>query len=232
MKNIEKKIYNESCQKQTTYKNFKLELSKYYMQYSVIMSHPRLSQKTKQKAKDEMIAYQKHLKEQNKKNRQKNTIIRNIKEKDLIHYITITLKPNKRIKESKLVQQSLLKMLYRYKIPYILIPEYQKDGTIHFHGFVRFKNEMLNVKVINDRIVRDKFYNVVLEWSALEENYGFSQVIDVSSKSNAEKDRIVRYMTKYMLKDDVKLLSSRFKVNTLAYDLAIEYFGVDKVKMI
>ena len=76
---------------------------------------------------------------------------------DYTHFITLTFKGNKTNRER---EKAIINWLKNYrknygKIKYILIPEYHKNGLIHYHGLIKAENMILEQP--NDKF---KFLNI------------------------------------------------------------------------
>ena len=188
-----------------------------------------ISLEVKKQKQKEFEDYRKDVKDMRSRSRSKNTIRKNISEKALNIYATFTLKKDKRDKDESLVSGSLTKMLKRYNIPYVGVKEYHDDGNIHFHMFIRVDDkELIARKIINGKEVRDKYGNKIYELIPFENNYGFTTLKYIDGKEDYQKARMVSYLTKYIVKDKNKLMSSRYgRLN--AVDIAVKMFGASKV---
>lgn len=170
--------------------------------------------------------------------RRKRTIKNNFYSKLCNFYVTFTLKQDKRdlAKQDKrdlaVVKTSLTKMLKRYDIPYILIPEYHKDGNIHFHGFITINDfSLIDYKIIDGNFIRDKYGNDVYVLNPIEFSYGFTQLIYLDGKPDYEINKIVNYIVKYLTKDNNRVMSSRYG-SFNAYTLALEWFSCPVFKIV
>jgi hypothetical protein len=188
-----------------------------------------ISLEVKKQKEKEFEDYKKDVKVMRSRSRSKSTIRKNISEKSLNIYATFTLKKDKRDKDESLVSKSFIKMLKRYNIPYVGVKEYHDDGNIHFHMFIRVDDEQLiTKKIINGKEIRDKYGNKIYELIPFENNYGFTTLKYIDGKEDYQKAKIVSYLTKYIVKDKNKLMSSRYgRLN--ASDMAVNMFGASKV---
>lgn len=184
---------------------------------SIRQKLPNISKERKRQLQKKYEENIQGLKTAQSKSRSRKTIWRNIENKKLSYFGTITLAGQKRNLSEEKIKTSLTKMLRRYKIPHVMIPEYQKDGTIHFHGFFgniapdlirrkTRKTEKLNAwKVVN------KFGKKVYELIPVQDNYGDVDFVELDLNDEFEASRMVNYIIKYLEKDNQKIMSSRFK---------------------
>lgn len=116
------------------------------------------------------------------------------------YFITLTLDKSKvdrydKKEINKKLKTWLNNMVKRYDFNYIIIPEYHKDGAIHFHGLCSGNNLKLTyVKIDKGR----KVYNLD-NW-----NLGFSTAIELDNNRTA----VSAYITKYVTKDTTKILGN------------------------
>lgn len=116
------------------------------------------------------------------------------------HFVTLTLSKEKidrydKKEINKRFKYWLNNMVKRYDFNYIFIPEYHKDGAIHFHGLVSGNLKFTYVKL--DKKGR-KVYNLD-NWTL-----GFSTAIELDNNHTA----ISAYITKYITKDTSKILGN------------------------
>lgn len=190
-----------------------------------------ISKDVKKQKEKEYIQYVDEVKKMRSRSRSKNTIRKNIDEKQLNIYATFTLNSDKREKDEILVSKSFVKMLKNYDIPYVGVKEYHDDGNIHFHMFIKVRDEsLIRRKVINGKEINDKYGNQVYELIPFENNYGFTTLKYVDGKSEQQTAKMISYVSKYIVKDGNKLMSSRYGKLT-AYEMALEFFGSDKVSL-
>lgn len=208
------------------------KIQEVYKHYGIIINSPFIKKKSKEKYQVEFEEYKENIQKIQKRKNRRKTILDNIKSKHLQYYVTFTLKKDKQQKDFKKIYDSLRKILSRYEIDYVLIPELTKTGNIHFHGFIGFDpdkfEELIQPKIINNKIVFDDYGNQVLELIPVERNYGFTQIIYIGDKEESERRRIVNYIIKYIIDSEFKILSSRTKNKALK--LAINIFGSSIVK--
>lgn len=116
------------------------------------------------------------------------------------YFITLTLDKSKidrydKKEINKKLKTWLNNMVKRYDFNYIIIPEYHKDGAIHFHGLCTGNNLKLTyVKIDKGR----KVYNLD-NWKL-----GFSTAIELDNNRTA----VSAYITKYVTKDTTKILGN------------------------
>ncbi|MEM1974260.1 MAG: hypothetical protein QXN68_05680, partial [Thermoplasmata archaeon] len=160
------------------------------------------------------------------------TALMHIKRKQLKYYTTFSFKNEKlENKDIDKLFKTLKKLFERYKISYYLVPEFgDKNGRLHYHGFISVKDKsLLQDKIINNKIVYDKYKNKVLELIPFEKNYGFSTIKDMSLKTDAEKRKMVNYTLKYSLKNGMRAKFDRIK-KCDPFNYAISIFGEKLVK--
>lgn len=190
----------------------------------------RISKETAEKMKLEMKEWLFDIAEIQKASRRKKTIRDNIFRKKLNWYVTFTLKGSLHDKNELLVKKNLTQLLRRYNIQYVLVPEYQEKGAIHFHGFIDVPDlSLIKRKVINGKDISNKYGDDVYEFIPLEKNLGFTDLIDINDKDINSVNKIINYIVKYLTKEGSKIMSSRLPKNSL--DLAIHFFGVDIVEI-
>lgn len=145
------------------------------------------------------------------------------------YFVTLTFNPkkcnSKDPNEVKRILRSYLKNnVDRKGLFYVLVCEYHKDGKIHLHGFFGgnicmvdsdtrivddkihdkpLKLETINKKKIPSSQIKSIVYNIP-SWK-----YGFSTAIEIPSNS-VEREKLVRYCTKYILKDSKKIFGNFF----------------------
>lgn len=97
---------------------------------------------------------------------------------------------------SKKLKYFLNNKVKRNTARYLIIPEHHKDGAIHMHGLLSGEFEMVN----SGKETEDgkTIYNMP-QWSL-----GFSTAIQLDE----QKERVSRYITKYVTKDFKKIFGS------------------------
>lgn len=88
--------------------------------------------------------------------------------------------------------------LHRQKVKnpgfsYLIVPEFHKNGALHFHAFVKNCSSKL---VFTGKV--DKGHKV---FSFLNYTLGWSEVVDISSGNGGDFNKIAVYMQKYITKD-------------------------------
>lgn len=137
------------------------------------------------------------------------------------YFITLTLDKSKidrydKKEINKKLKTWLNNMVKRYDFNYIIIPEYHKDGAIHFHGLCSGNNLKLTyVKTYKGR----KVYNLD-NW-----NLGFSTAIVLDDNRTA----VSAYITKYVTKDTTKILGNVYYVggHSIKRDCKAVYQNID-----
>lgn len=127
---------------------------------------------------------------------------------------------------SRRVQTFLKNDVHRKDFQYVLVPEYHKDGAIHFHGLCNLGN--IRIERAADARTRlplstnrgQPIFNM-LDWKL-----GFSTCIPIDENY----ERTCNYLTKYLTKDSEKILgkwylASRNLIKKPKIDLI--YGGVD-----
>lgn len=115
-------------------------------------------------------------------------------------FITLTLSPKFIDRYDynaimKKVNRWLGNAVARKGLAYILIPEFHKDGAIHFHGLIRSASP-LGLVDSNHRTRAGQIIYNISSWK-----YGWSVSIPLSG----EYSRIVNYIQKYITKDSRKV---------------------------
>ena len=119
-------------------------------------------------------------------------------------------------------------MFQRYEVDNYLVPELHSDGVSnHFHGFLGSENMELFEKSGH----RDRYHNEVYHLKPFQKNYGFSACVRIDGKSEWQQEKIIKYVAMYMLKNDVRAMSSRsnFALKRLVKE-AVDLLG-DLVKI-
>lgn len=118
----------------------------------------------------------------------------------------------------KPVTKWLDNMVQRRDLQYMIVPEYHKDGAIHFHGLINGDLRLADsgtVKVHGRKkpIKRATARKQKLDEGELETVYniddyklGFSSAISIYG----ERDTLAKYMTKYITKDLQKIFGRRY----------------------
>lgn len=209
------------------------KIKEHYSNYQNNMRNHRLKKETKERLKTEFYEWHNLMKKNAKKNGRKKTIKKNIKQKDLKYWTTITFKKEKASEWDYKHFNSLKRMLSRYNVDYVLIPENHKSGKYHLHGFINIpewanRNELIIPKKINNKNIFDDYGNQVLELVPLEKNYGYTQLIDISIKTEREKRKMINYMIEYVMESDYNILSNRKEKDP--YKIAVKMFGKELVR--
>lgn len=120
---------------------------------------------------------------------------------DFDYFITWTLDAEKinrydASEVSKKLKKFLNNKVSRNNARYLVIPEHHKDGAIHMHGLLSGDFEMVDGghRLLDGRVI----YNMP-QWTL-----GFSTAIELDD----QKDRVSRYITKYVTKDFKKIFGS------------------------
>lgn len=134
------------------------------------------------------------------------------------YFVTLTLDPEKIDRyDPEVVGHKvgtwLQNNVYRKGLKYLLVPEYHKDGAIHFHGLFSGNLTYLDSGRV-DRKGRTIFN--IKDWS-----FGFSDAVRLDNN----RVRVSRYITKYITKDSRKImgkfyLSSRNLIREVPSDFA------------
>lgn len=95
---------------------------------------------------------------------------------------------------NKRVGQWLKHQAQRKDLRYLVIPEYHKDGAIHFHGFFKGNMTYLNTGK-KDKSGREIFN--IKDW-----RFGFSDAVRLDDNRLA----VARYITKYITKCTTKIM--------------------------
>lgn len=146
---------------------------------------------------------------------------------DFRYFITLTLDPSKIDRYDKEIIYPKLRvwlsnMVQRNAMDYIVFPEYHKlkfgetDRAIHFHGLANAEGLTLA-----DSGRRTKAGQTVYNLSAWK--YGFSTAIELDGRA-----AVVRYVTKYITKDNEKILGKHYLSGgkTLQRELRADYVNI------
>jgi len=76
---------------------------------------------------------------------------------------------------------------------YIIVPEFHKNGALHFHAFIKHTNAtLIDTKRVQNGKKVYKFLNC---------NLGINHIIDISDGNDTDHNAIAQYMQKYIKKD-------------------------------
>ena len=138
------------------------------------------------------------------------------------YFITLTLDKSKIDRYDKKIINKKLRvwlqnMVRDYNFNYLIIPEYHKDGAIHFHGLISGDGLRLS-SVGYDKKGRE-LYNF-LSWKL-----GFSSCIKLDDNRMA----VSSYITKYVTKDTSKILGNVYYAggHSLVRSCPAEYCNID-----
>lgn len=207
--------------------NIKLE----YFKAVYLLRTKRISNERYKEMINDIRTWTDNIADIQKRSRRRKTIKDNIESKKLNWYVTFTLKTEKQSIDEKLIKDSIRKLLKFYNIQYVLVPEYTKKGTIHFHGFIDIRDKnLIQRKIINGVKIVDKFGNEVYELIPMEKNNGFTTLINIDDKKDWQRAKMINYVTKYLEKEGNKIMSSRLPKNS--FDLAKHFFpDVEVIKV-
>lgn len=147
-------------------------------------------------------------------------------------FVTITINPNSPfwkntdIKNVKEVQYKLTERIRNInkrkkgKIEYVLIPEYQENGNVHFHGVIRgIDKEDLDIALNNQEYMKDENGNILIDEKGDKvpnkyyktplvrkgnQVYNYSKFADIGYndfETIRDMSRVGSYCTKYITKD-------------------------------
>lgn len=178
---------------------------------------------------DEVHEYMEMLKSVRAKTVRKQTVIKNIKNKSLLWYVTFTI--NKNWKDAytetdlKRLQDSIRKLMKDLNIDYFLVPEVQpKSQLFHFHGFIS-DNDYL---VFSGKL--DKYKNKVYHFVPLQDKFGFTSCIYLFDKKPYVKSKIISYVVKYITKSGYRAMSNRTALKG-KYSDVFNFFGLSLVNI-
>ena len=77
------------------------------------------------------------------------------------------------------------KKRYQHNFKYLIVPEFHRDGAIHFHGLLYIDESELKINS-----------NGYFTWSRYEKRFGF-----ISLSKIVDKEKIANYIAKYITKD-------------------------------
>lgn len=137
-------------------------------------------------------------------------------------FITLTLDKTKIDRYDKKVINKKLKdwlynMVRNYNFNYLIIPEYHKDGAIHFHGLI--SGDCLRLSYVGLDKKGRELYNLD-SW-----RLGFSSCVRLDDNRAA----VSSYITKYVTKDTSKILGNVYYAggHCLLRDCPAEYCNID-----
>lgn len=137
-------------------------------------------------------------------------------------FITLTLDKTKIDRYDKKVINKKLKdwlynMVRNYNFNYLIIPEYHKDGAIHFHGLV--SGDCLRLSYVGLDKKGRELYNLN-SW-----RLGFSSCVRLDDNRAA----VSSYITKYVTKDTSKILGNVYYAggHNLLRDCPAEFCNID-----
>lgn len=175
--------------------------------YDLNVNNILISSKSKKKFLEQWNRDEEVIRLHEKKKRRKRTIKKNIRRKRLNWYVTLTLNSEwKDRTDLKKFQQGIWNLFKYYEIDYCLVPELHSDGSsFHFHGFLGSDNMDLFKKSGH----KDKYGNEIYHLMPYSRNYGFSACVRIDGKPEWVLNKIINYMVAYMVKDNIKTMSSR-----------------------
>lgn len=185
-------------------------LSEYYQEIKKIRMCRFISNTTKEKEIKYLLEKIEEVKAKNKYSRRKKTILKNVYDKKLNWYATLTLNDYKIQKDYEKVKTSLVKLLKRYGINYCLVPELSPKGRLHFHGFLNLGYIKPSIKKkLNGDSIKDKYGNYVYEIKDYTKNYGWCHLVNMENVPPKIFRRCVNYSCSYSIKSDLKMMSTR-----------------------
>lgn len=138
------------------------------------------------------------------------------------YFVTLTLDKTKIDRYDKKVINKKLKdwlynMVRNYNFNYLVIPEYHKDGAIHFHGLI--SGDCLRLSYVGFDKKGRELYNLD-SW-----RLGFSSCVRLDDNRAA----VSSYITKYVTKDTSKILGNVYYAggHNLLRDCPAEYCNID-----
>lgn len=185
-------------------------INEYYKDIEKLRMCRTISKETKEKEITYLLEKIEEVKAQQRYNRRKKTILKNVTEKRLIWYATLTLNESKINKDVKTLKASMVKLLKRYGINYCLVPELSPKGRLHFHGFLDLGYVKPTIKKKqNGENIKDRYGNYVYEIENYTKNYGWCHLICMESVPPKIFRRCVNYTASYSIKSNEKMMSTR-----------------------
>lgn len=116
------------------------------------------------------------------------------------HFVTLTLNAQRIDRYSyeviiKKLNNWLSNAVRRQGLSYVLIPEFHKDGAIHFHGLWKHNGDMKYVDSGHKTKSGQTVFNVTRWW------FGFSNVVEIAG----DYGKVTNYIVKYVTKDSRKV---------------------------
>lgn len=137
-------------------------------------------------------------------------------------FVTLTLDKTKidrydKKEINKKLKKWLSNMVINYNLNYLIIPEYHKDGAIHFHGLISGDDLRLSYVGLDKK--GRELYNLD-SW-----RLGFSSCVRLDDNRSA----VSSYITKYVTKDTSKILGNVYYAggSNLLRDCPAEYCYID-----
>lgn len=185
-------------------------LSEYYKEIKKLRMCRFISEATKQKEIEYLLSKIDEVKAKNKYSRRKKTLLKNVTEKKLVWYATLTLNESKIDKDVKTLKSSMVKLLKRYGINYCLVPEVSPKGRLHFHGFLDLGYVKPKIKKkLNGDYIKDRYGNYVYEIEEYTKNYGWCHLVNMENVPPKIFRKCVNYSCNYSIKGDEKMMSAR-----------------------
>lgn len=137
-------------------------------------------------------------------------------------FVTLTLDKTKidrydKKEINKKLKKWLSNMVINYNLNYLIIPEYHKDGAIHFHGLISGDDLRLSYVGLDKK--GRELYNLN-SW-----RLGFNSCVRLDDNRAA----VSSYITKYVTKDTLKILGNVYYAGgrSLLRDCPAEYCNID-----
>lgn len=185
-------------------------INEYYKDIEKLRMCRTISKETKEKSIKYLLEKIEEVKAKQRYNRRKKTILKNVMDKKLKWYATLTLKESKVNKDVKTLKTSMVKLLKRYGINYCLVPELSPKGRLHFHGFLDLGYVKPTIKKKqNGEYIKDRYGNYVYEIEAFTKNYGWCHLICMESVPPKIFRKCVNYSANYSIKSNERMMSTR-----------------------
>lgn len=185
-------------------------VSEYYKEIKKLRLCRTISKQTKENEINYLLEKIEEVKADQRYNRRKKTIIKNVTEKRLVWYATLTLKESKVNKNVKTLKSSMVKLLKRYGINYCIVPELSPKGRLHFHGFLGLGYVKPTIKKkLNGEYIKDRYGNYVYEIEDYTKNYGWCHLICMENVPPKIFRKCVNYSASYSIKGNEKMMSTR-----------------------
>lgn len=144
------------------------------------------------------------------------------------YMITLTFDPKKfdmsNLNDLKKKTLNWFKKQYvKYGIKYLILPEFQKNGNLHWHGFISDPNGSMKLSLANCKSNKNHDIYNIDSWTS---NKGFNTCAKLG-KTYEDRAKVASYVMKYITKDMERIFDKYYYCsNGLLNEPKTEYFEV------